>query len=86
MRTCTKCGCYIPDNWTTCPACHLEKTTDFSNKYYHVKIFSDPYGIYETSYRREEDAFNYALLSTCLSFVKSVEIWNSQTKECLKIF
>ena len=21
MRTCPKCGCYIPDNWTTCPAC-----------------------------------------------------------------
>lgn len=21
MRTCEKCGCYIPDNWTICPAC-----------------------------------------------------------------
>ena len=21
MRTCEKCGCYLPDNWTTCPAC-----------------------------------------------------------------
>ena len=21
MRTCPKCGCYIPDNWTICPAC-----------------------------------------------------------------
>ena len=21
MRTCPNCGCYIPDNWTACPAC-----------------------------------------------------------------
>ncbi len=21
MRTCQNCGCYIPDKWTTCPAC-----------------------------------------------------------------
>ncbi len=21
MRTCKNCGCYLPDNWTTCPAC-----------------------------------------------------------------
>ena len=21
MRTCKSCGCYLPDNWTTCPAC-----------------------------------------------------------------
>jgi len=21
MRTCPKCGCYLPDNWITCPAC-----------------------------------------------------------------
>ena len=21
MRTCKNCGCYLSDNWTTCPAC-----------------------------------------------------------------
>lgn len=21
MRTCSSCGCYIPDKWITCPAC-----------------------------------------------------------------
>lgn len=26
MRTCPKCGCYIPDNWTTCPACQSKET------------------------------------------------------------
>ena len=24
MRTCPKCGCYLPDNWTTCPACSAD--------------------------------------------------------------
>ena len=23
MRTCDKCGCYIPDRWEVCPACGL---------------------------------------------------------------
>ena len=31
MKTCCRCGCYIPDNWTRCPACStsgdLEKKT-----------------------------------------------------------
>lgn len=25
MRTCPNCGCYIPDNWTTCPACNTQE-------------------------------------------------------------
>lgn len=25
MNTCEKCGCYIPDNWTECPACRSGK-------------------------------------------------------------
>ena len=24
MRTCPECGCYIPDNWITCPACSAQ--------------------------------------------------------------
>ena len=28
MRTCPKCGCYIPDNWTTCPACDAKVKID----------------------------------------------------------
>lgn len=88
MRTCARCGCYIPDNWTICPACHLEKTVRFPNRFYRVKVFSDPYRtdeIYETVFNRQEDAFSYALCSSRFSFVKSVEIWDSQAKKCLKI-
>jgi hypothetical protein len=25
MRTCKNCGCYLPDNWTTCPACFVNE-------------------------------------------------------------
>lgn len=28
MRTCARCGCYIPDNWTTCPACQSKEQTE----------------------------------------------------------
>lgn len=27
MRTCKNCGCYLPDNWTTCPACFANEET-----------------------------------------------------------
>lgn len=23
MKTCSKCGCYIPDKWDSCPACKI---------------------------------------------------------------
>ncbi len=23
MRTCPKCGCYVPDKWINCPACNM---------------------------------------------------------------
>ena len=25
MRTCKNCGCYLPDSWTTCPACFTDE-------------------------------------------------------------
>lgn len=25
MRTCDKCGCYLPDKWDTCPACFTKE-------------------------------------------------------------
>lgn len=32
MRTCPKCGCYIPDNWINCPACDACVAPVFSKK------------------------------------------------------
>ena len=39
MRTCEKCGCYLPDNWTTCPACFTNKEI---KKIAHKEV--KPYG------------------------------------------
>lgn len=89
MRTCPRCGCYIPDNWTTCPACNNSEKKEpkvFPNGVYRVKIFFDPYGLDESIFCRKENAFSYAQHKANAGFVKSVEVWDCQTKECLKIF
>lgn len=53
MRTCQNCGCYIPDNWTTCPACWRrvasvlkEKKTEYNpwrdgTRYTEEKLYED---------------------------------------------
>ena len=89
MRTCPKCGCYIPDNWTTCPACYNSEKKESkvsSNGFYRVTIFFDPYGIDETIFWQKEKAFSYAQYKASLRFIKTAEVWDCQTKECLKIF
>jgi len=32
MRTCEKCGCYLPDNWVTCPACSANENQQQETK------------------------------------------------------
>lgn len=32
MRTCPKCGCYIPDNWINCPACEVRVAPVFKKE------------------------------------------------------
>lgn len=89
MRTCSKCGCYIPDNWTTCPACHDSKKKEskvFPNGVYRVKVFYDPYGMDDLIFGLNENAFNYAKRIATAKYVKTVEVWDCQTKECLAIF
>lgn len=44
MSTCPKCGCYIPDNWTTCPACNSqekEKPIRNTTRVYRVNVLYD---------------------------------------------
>ena len=89
MRTCPKCGCYIPDNWTTCPACHNSEKKEskiFTNNVYRVKVFYDPYGMDEMIFGLNENAFNYAKHIATAGYVKSVEVWDCHTKECLATF
>ena len=62
MRTCSKCGCYIPDNWTTCPACQSKEQSEIKKDtvgifrvdvfYYHRKHQnSEFFSIYENAER-----------------------------------
>ena len=48
MRTCKNCGCYLPDNWITCPACFANE-----NEQQEVKKV-----IYKEAKPRESLAFN----------------------------
>jgi len=99
MRTCPNCGCYVPDRWITCPACEVRvkpskealaphNTTSkvFPNGVYRVKVFYDPYGMDELIFGLNENAFSYAKHTATARFVKTVEVWDCQTKECLAIF
>lgn len=53
MNTCRKCGCYLPDNWTYCPACKTK--TDISVVYWVNVKYKDAtndshaFGIYKNA-------------------------------------
>ena len=38
MRTCGACGCYVPDKWDTCPACHNTYGSVIKNNYKNSDI------------------------------------------------
>ncbi len=48
MRTCKNCGCYLPDNWTTCPACFTNE-----NQQQEIKEI-----VYKETKQRESLSFN----------------------------
>ena len=48
MRTCKNCGCYLPDNWTTCPACFTNENQPQETK----KV------VYKETKPRESLSFN----------------------------
>lgn len=72
MKTCSKCGCYIPDRWNSCPACkiiikvnttthprYIDKDTLLSNIYtvsVKYEYFTSPV---EKFFRTFEEASHY---------------------------
>lgn len=50
MRTCPKCGCYVPDKWITCPTCDarvkIEKEALSTSPYYN-SVPKTPNGVYQ---------------------------------------
>lgn len=83
MRTCPKCGCYIPDNWTTCPACDAKVKIDKealaspvkSPSLYRVDVLYD-YERIKTSefFGRYENAYAYARRMAIKSDVWATQI------------
>ena len=90
MRTCIKCGCYIPDNWNTCPACsrELKKSTN-NQKIYSAYIVTIGYrdgSIGKSIFMKYENAFNYAHRIYHSSLANYVEIWDGNNKERIEVF
>ena len=83
MKTCPKCGCYIPDNWITCPACHNTEKKEskvFPNGFYQVKVYCKDNTVEDNIFGIYENALKYAVrMSERRYDVKFVEVWDCQT-------
>lgn len=76
MRTCPNCGCYVPDQWITCPACdtrvkvskealaprpcHSTTSKVFPNGVYRVKIYYKDDTMTDAIFGMLESALNHA--------------------------
>ena len=67
MRTCNACGCYIPDKWDTCPACHNTYGSVIKNNYkesgiivFKVNVMNNNEIITKQFFRFYNDAYRYA--------------------------
>ena len=88
MRTCPICGCYLPDNWTTCPACdaRVKVASRTAPKTYHegvyrVKIYYKDDTMQDNIFGLREHALKHAQ-STIDKFwycVQFIEVWDCQT-------
>ena len=58
MRTCPKCGCYIPDNWITCPACSAQVVNNKS-----IPVRENNHLLY-----RVDVLYDYERIKTCEYF------------------
>ena len=68
MRTCNVCGCYLPDKWNTCPACHATNGNVIRNNHkesnftvFKVNVMNNHEIIAKELFGRYEDARIYAL-------------------------
>lgn len=91
MKTCSTCGCYIPDNWNKCPACeHTEKIVKVEKPKEQDKVsyttlqsilfYDEPIGYYPdyTSPSWNEKVYN-KLKNAILLFIqndKAFQFWN----------
>ena len=67
MRTCNTCGCYVPDKWNICPACHNTYKSAIRNNYkesgitiYKVNVMNNHEIISREFFGVYDNAYNYA--------------------------
>ena len=62
MRTCNVCGCYLPDKWNICPACHSPDRKEIGNNYtvFQVKVMNEHKIIDREFFGIYSNACNYA--------------------------
>ena len=65
MRTCPNCGCYVPDNWITCPACKVRvkigKEALTPRPYYNTTSKVFPNGVYRVKIYFKDDTMTDSL-------------------------
>ena len=85
MKTCGNCGCYIPDLWDTCPACHGMKPKDnapiCANALFKVSVQYRNGETGETLFTQRRNAINYACRTAPCAGVYSVEVWDCHAHE-----
>jgi len=100
MRTCPICGCYLPDNWTTCPACDARvksnKETFTSrttskigyNGVYRVKIYYKDDTMTDAIFGMRENALKHAqsMIDKFWYYVQFIEVWDCQTHARIGLF
>lgn len=74
MRTCAKCGCYIPDLWTTCPACNARVKIDKEALISHTKFPS----LYRVDvlydYERSKDSQFFGLYENAYAYARRMVV------------
>ena len=84
MRTCEKCGCYIPKDWNVCPACsYKEQEIEKIYPSYNVIVkYTDDTVLKETlmTFMRREHAVSCARRYHNTPRVCRVEVWYCQEK------
>lgn len=88
MKTCGNCGCYIPDLWDTCPACHGMRAKAIKNNapiranaLFKVGVQYRNGETGETFFTQRRNAINYACRTAPCAGVYSVEVWDCQIHE-----
>ena len=102
MRTCKNCGCYLPDNWTTCPACFVNENQpqeikkivykeakpreSLSFNVCRVDVFHKNYTKSSNVFTSYDNAIKFARLMACDSLVAIVLVVDLRSDKIIEKF